>query len=81
MPLVTVMFGAFKGHEELLMGNALSMPENGLNFSNFVNAWTKGNMAYLSGNLQVRCTRIGTISRLQSRCRRGSALSKRRNAT
>lgn len=50
MSLVTVMFGAFKGHEELRMGNALSMPENGLNFSNFVNALTKGNMAYLSGN-------------------------------
>ena len=45
MPLVTVIFGAFKGHEELLMGNALSMPENWLNFSNFVTAWTKGNMA------------------------------------
>lgn len=50
MSLVTVMFGAFKGHEELRMGNALSMTENGLNFSNFVNALTKGNMAYLSGN-------------------------------
>ena len=45
MPLVTVIFGAFKGHEELLMGNALSMPENWLNLSNFVTAWTKGNMA------------------------------------
>jgi multiple sugar transport system permease protein len=45
MPLITVIFGAFKGHEELLMGNALSMPENWLNFSNFVTAWTKGNMA------------------------------------
>ena len=45
MPLVTVIFGAFKGHEELLTGNALAMPENWLNFSNFVTAWTKGNMA------------------------------------
>lgn len=45
MPLVTVIFGAFRGHEELLMGNALSMPENWLNLSNFVTAWTKGNMA------------------------------------
>ena len=45
MPLITVIFGAFKGHEELLMGNALSMPENWLNLSNFVTAWTKGNMA------------------------------------
>lgn len=45
MPLITVIFGAFKGHEELLMGNALAMPKNWLNFDNFVTAWTKGNMA------------------------------------
>lgn len=45
MPLVTVIFGAFKGHEELLMSNPLSMPERWLNLSNFVTAWTKGNMA------------------------------------
>lgn len=45
LPLVTVIFGAFKGHEELLTSNPLSFPENWLNFENFVTAWTKGNMA------------------------------------
>ena len=45
LPLLTVVFGAFKGHEELLSTNALSLPENWLNFDNFVTAWTKGNMA------------------------------------
>ena len=45
LPLLTVIFGAFKGHEELLTSNALSLPENWFNLENFVTAWTKGNMA------------------------------------
>ncbi len=45
LPLVTVIFGAFKGHEELLTSNPLATPANWLNFGNFVTAWTKGNMA------------------------------------
>lgn len=45
LPLVTVIFGAFKGHEELLTGNPLAAPQNWLNLDNFVTAWTKGNMA------------------------------------
>ena len=45
LPLVTVIFGAFKGHEELLTSNPLAFPENWLNFENFKTAWTKGNMA------------------------------------
>lgn len=45
LPLLTVIFGAFKTHNELLSGNALSLPQNWLNFENFVTAWTKGNMA------------------------------------
>lgn len=45
LPLITVIFGAFKGHEELLTGSALALPESWTNFDNFVTAWTKGNMA------------------------------------
>ncbi len=45
LPLLTVIFGAFKGHNELISGNALSLPKSWTNFSNFVTAWTKGNMA------------------------------------
>ena len=45
LPLLTVVFGAFKEHNELLTTNPLTMPENWLNFDNFVTAWTKGKMA------------------------------------
>ncbi|MGN0326758.1 MAG: carbohydrate ABC transporter permease [Lachnospiraceae bacterium] len=44
-PLILVIFGAFKTNEELLTTGPLTPPENWLNFSNFVTAWTKGNMA------------------------------------
>ena len=45
LPLITVFFGAFKGHEELLTSSPLALPKNWSNISNFVTAWTKGNMA------------------------------------
>ena len=44
-PLILVVFGAFKTHEELLTTSPLTVPENWMNFENFVTAWTKGNMA------------------------------------
>lgn len=45
LPLVVLLFGAFKTNNELLTTNALAMPENWLNFDNFISAWTLGNMA------------------------------------
>lgn len=45
LPLVTVVFGAFKTNEELLSSSPLGLPESWTNFANFVTAWTKGNMA------------------------------------
>lgn len=45
LPLVTVVFGAFKTNEELLSSSPLGLPESWTNFDNFVTAWTKGNMA------------------------------------
>ena len=45
LPLITVFFGAFKGHEELLSTSPLALPQNWGNFENFITAWTKGNMA------------------------------------
>ena len=45
LPLVTVVFGAFKTNEELLTSNPLALPKNWLNFENFITAWTKGNMS------------------------------------
>ena len=45
LPLLTVVFGSFKTNQELLTSNPLSMPQNWLNFENFVTAWNGGNMA------------------------------------
>lgn len=44
-PLITVIFGAFKGHDELLSSSPMTLPENWLNLDNFKTAWTKGRMA------------------------------------
>jgi ABC-type glycerol-3-phosphate transport system permease component len=44
MPLITVVFGAFKTNNELLTTGALTPPKNWLNFENFITAWTKGRM-------------------------------------
>lgn len=45
MPLLTVFFGAFKEHKELLTSNPMAFPQNWSNFKNFTTAWTKGRMA------------------------------------
>lgn len=45
MPLLTVFFGAFKEHNELLSTNPMAAPQSWSNFKNFMTAWTKGHMA------------------------------------
>ena len=44
-PMMVVLLGAFKTNEELLTTGPLTLPENWLNFDNFIKAWTKGRMA------------------------------------
>lgn len=44
-PLVVILFGAFKTNNELLTTNVLKSPSSFFNFSNFITAWKKGNMA------------------------------------
>ena len=44
-PMLVVLLGAFKTNEELLTTGPLTLPENWLNFDNFIKAWTKGRMA------------------------------------
>ncbi len=44
VPLVVIVFGAFKTKEEFSRSGALSLPENWLNFQNFVTAFVKGDM-------------------------------------
>lgn len=43
-PLIVIFFGAFKENKELLTTGVLTPPKDWSNFSNFVTAWTKGNM-------------------------------------
>lgn len=44
LPLAVVFIGSFKTHKELLTSNPLDLPENILNFSNYVKAFIEGNM-------------------------------------
>ncbi len=44
-PMLVVLIGAFKTNEELLTTGPLTLPENWMNFNNFIKAWTKGRMA------------------------------------
>lgn len=45
LPLTVLFIGAFKTNNELLTTSALTLPENWLNFDNFIAAWTLGDMA------------------------------------
>ena len=44
IPMVVVLFGAFKTTEEFQTTSPLAMPQNWLNFENFKTAFVKGNM-------------------------------------
>ena len=44
-PMMVVLLGSFKTNEELLTTGPLTLPENWMNFDNFIKAWTKGRMA------------------------------------
>ena len=44
LPLVTALFGSFKTSAEFNSSNVLALPKNFLNFSNYVTAFTDGNM-------------------------------------
>lgn len=50
VPLVVVLFGAFKTNDEFKSTSVLAMPESWFNFDNFVTAFTKGNMLHAFGN-------------------------------
>lgn len=45
IPLVVVLFAAFKSNDEYLTTSPLAPPQNWLNFENFKTAFLKGNMA------------------------------------
>ena len=45
VPLVTVLFAAFKTNTELYSTSVIATPDNWFNFENFKTAWTQGNMA------------------------------------
>ena len=45
VPIVVVVFGAFKDSEEFKTSNVLALPKSWFNFKNFVTAFVDGNMA------------------------------------
>ena len=62
-PLILVVFGAFKTNTELLTTNVLTLPENWLNFDNFITAWTIGRMAvgFMNTAIILLCSITATI--------------------
>ena len=44
LPIIVIIFAAFKTKAEFATTSPLSMPHNWLNFSNFVIAFTRGDM-------------------------------------
>lgn len=62
LPLIVVFFGAFKGNQELLTSNPLSLPKS-FSMKNFQTAWVKGHMArgFLNTILIVGIASVATI--------------------
>ena len=63
VPLVVVVFGAFKTNEEFTSTNVLAPPKSWLNFDNFVTAFVKGDMlrAFLNTILVVGVSVVITV--------------------
>lgn len=57
LPIISCVITAFKSNEEYQATNVMTLPENWLNFSNFINAFQKANMgrAFLNSTIILVC--------------------------
>ncbi len=53
LPIALIVIGAFKGKREFLKSGPFDLPENWLNFSNFVTAFTRGGMLQAFANTSI----------------------------
>ncbi len=63
VPIVSCVFSAFKTNEEYANTNVITLPENWLNFDNFVTAWQQADMgrAFLNSFIILVCVLTGSI--------------------
>ncbi len=63
LPVVSCVVTAFKTDAEYASTNVMTMPENWLNFQNFVNAFTRANMgrAFINSGIVLVCVLFGSI--------------------
>lgn len=63
IPLVSVLITAFKNDKEYASTNVMTMPENWLNFTNFVHAFQSANMgrAFINSAIILVCVLAGSI--------------------
>lgn len=63
LPIVSCVITAFKTNEEYQSTNVMTLPENWLNFQNFIDAFQKANMgrAFLNSAIVVVCVVTGSV--------------------
>lgn len=63
VPIVSCVFTAFKTDEEYASTSVITLPQNWLNFDNFITAWNKANMgmAFLNSFIILVCVLTGSI--------------------
>lgn len=63
IPVASCVVTAFKTNEEYQSTNVMTMPENWLNFQNFIDAFTRANMgrAFLNSGIILVCVLFGSI--------------------
>lgn len=63
LPIVSVLITSFKTDVEYQQTNVMTLPENWLNFSNFVDAFQRANMgrAFLNSTIILICTLVASV--------------------
>lgn len=63
VPIVSCVVTAFKTDEEYASTNVMEMPQNWLNFQNFVEAWKRADMgiAFINSTIVLVCVLFGSI--------------------
>ena len=63
VPIVSCIFTAFKTDEEYASTNVIELPQNWLNFDNFITAWQQADMgrAFLNSFIILICVLVGSI--------------------
>ncbi|MCH5262792.1 MAG: carbohydrate ABC transporter permease [Lachnospiraceae bacterium] len=63
LPIVSVLITAFKTETEYQQTNVMTLPENWLNFSNFIDAFQRANMgrAFINSTIILICTLVASV--------------------